>query len=34
MEAKDEDIEHDIQTQIDRWRKTVAAIRRSTAPTS
>ena len=32
MEAKDEDIEHDIQTQIDRWRKTVAAIRRSTAP--
>lgn len=32
MEAKDEDIEHDIQAQIDRWRKTVAAIRRSTAP--
>ncbi len=26
MEAKDEDIEHDIQTQIDRWRKTCAAI--------
>ena len=23
VEAKDEDIEHDIQTQIDRWRKTV-----------
>ncbi|HIV33045.1 MULTISPECIES: Rne/Rng family ribonuclease [unclassified Alistipes] len=29
MEAKDEDIEHDIQTQIDRWRKTVAAIRKN-----
>ena len=28
MEAKD----HDIQTQIDRWRKTVAAIRKHTAP--
>ncbi|WP_418983268.1 Rne/Rng family ribonuclease [Alistipes sp.] len=32
MEAKDEDIEHDIQTQIDRWRKTVLAIRKNTAP--
>ena len=32
MEARDEDIEHDIQTQIDRWRKTVAAIRKHTAP--
>jgi len=32
MEAKDEEIEHDIQTQIDRWRKTVGAIRKSTAP--
>lgn len=32
MEAKDEDIEHDIQTQIDRWRKTCAAIKKSTAP--
>ena len=31
MEAKDEDIEHDIQTQIDRWRKTCAAIRKSAA---
>lgn len=32
MQARDEDIEHDIQTQIDRWRKTVQAIRKSTAP--
>ena len=32
MEAKDEDIEHDIQTQIDRWRKTCAAIKKNTAP--
>ena len=32
MEAKDEDIEHDILTQIDRWRKTVQNIRKSTAP--
>ncbi len=32
IEAKDEDIEHDIQTQIDRWRKTVVAIRKSQAP--
>ena len=32
MEARDEDIEHDIQTQIERWRKTVAAIRKHTAP--
>lgn len=31
MEAKDEDIEHDIQTQIDRWRKTCAAIKKNTA---
>ena len=28
MEAKDEDIEHDIQTQIDRWRKTCGAIKK------
>lgn len=32
MEARDEDIEHDILTQIDRWRKTLQAIRKSTAP--
>ena len=32
VEAKDEDVQHDIQTQIDRWRKTVQNIRRSTAP--
>jgi len=32
MEARDEDIEHDIQTQIDRWRKTMAAVKKSTAP--
>ena len=32
MEAKDEDIEHDIQSQIDRWRKTMAAVRKNTAP--
>ena len=32
MEAKDEDIEHDIQSQIDRWRKTCAAIKKSTPP--
>ena len=32
MEAKDEDIENDIQTQIDRWRKTMAAVRKHTAP--
>ncbi|MEG0807984.1 MAG: Rne/Rng family ribonuclease [Alistipes sp.] len=32
IEAKDEDIEHDIQTQIDRWRKTVQAIKKHEAP--
>ena len=32
VEAKDEDIEQDIRTQIERWRKTVAAIRKHTAP--
>ncbi len=32
VEAKDEDVQHDIQTQIDRWRKTVQNIRRKTAP--
>ncbi len=32
MEAKDEDVEHDIQTQIDRWRKTIQTIRRSAVP--
>lgn len=32
MEARDEDIEHDIQTQIDRWRKTCATLKTSTAP--
>lgn len=32
VEAKDEDIEHDIQTQITRWHKTCAAIRKSTSP--
>ena len=31
MEARDEDIEHDIQTQIDRWRKTCAAIKKNVA---
>ena len=31
MEARDEDIEHDIQTQIERWRKTCAAIRKKAA---
>ena len=31
MEARDEDIEHDIQTQIDRWRKTCAAIKKNAA---
>ena len=28
MEAKDEDVAHDIQTQIDRWRKTCGAIKK------
>ncbi len=28
MEARDEDIEHDIQTQIERWRKTCGAIKK------
>ncbi|MDE6070475.1 MAG: Rne/Rng family ribonuclease [Alistipes sp.] len=32
MEARDEDIEQDIRTQIERWRKTVAAVRKHTAP--
>lgn len=32
IEAKDEDIENDIQTQIDRWRKTVQAIKKHEAP--
>ncbi len=32
IEAKDEDIENDIQTQIDRWRKTCAAIKKHQAP--
>lgn len=32
MEAKDEDVTNDIQTQIDRWRKTCAAIRKNAAP--
>ncbi len=32
IEAKDEDIEHDIQTQIERWRKTSASIRKAPAP--
>jgi len=32
MEARDEDIEHDIQTQIERWRKTMAAVKKSTPP--
>ena len=31
MEAKDEDVAHDIQTQIDRWRKTCGAIKRCAA---
>ena len=31
MEARDEDIKHDIQTQIDRWRKTCAAIKKNVA---
>ena len=32
MEAKDEDVEHDIRTQIDRWHKTVQSIRKSAVP--
>ncbi len=32
MEARDEDIENDILTQVDRWNRTVGAIRKSTAP--
>ena len=28
MEARDEDIGHDIQTQIERWRKTCGAIKK------
>ncbi len=32
MEARDEEIENDILTQIDRWHKCVAAIRKSAAP--
>lgn len=32
MEAKDEEIENDITSQLNRWRKTVQAIRKSEAP--
>ena len=32
MEAKDEDVEHDIRTQIERWKKTVGAVRKNAAP--
>ncbi len=32
MEAKDEEVELDIQTQIERWRQTCAAIRKNSAP--
>lgn len=32
MQAKDEDVEQDIRTQIERWRKTVAAIKKNQAP--
>ncbi len=31
-EAKDEDIEQDIKVLIDRWKKAISALRRSTAP--
>ncbi len=29
MDAKDEEVEHDILSQIDRWRKTIGAIRKN-----
>ncbi len=32
MEARDEDVAADIMTQIERWRKCVGSIRKSTAP--
>ncbi|MEG2365515.1 MAG: Rne/Rng family ribonuclease [Alistipes sp.] len=32
IEAKDEDIESDIRTQLDRWNKTVQNIRKKPAP--
>ena len=32
MEAKDEDIEQDILTLVDRWRKTIQNIRKKEAP--
>ena len=32
MEAKDADIEQDILTLVDRWRKTMAAVKKSTPP--
>ncbi len=32
MDARDEDIENDITTQIERWRKMTSSIRRSSAP--
>ena len=31
-EAKDEDIEHDIRSQVDKWHKTLQNIRKSTPP--
>ncbi len=32
VEATDEEIEHDLRTQLDRWNKCVRAIRKSPAP--
>ena len=32
MEASDEEVTHDLQTQLDRWRKCVHAIRQHEAP--
>ena len=32
MEASDAEVEHDMRTQLDRWRKTVQAIRKNPAP--
>ena len=32
MEASDAEVEHDLRTQLDRWRKSVQAIRQNPAP--
>ena len=34
MEASDAEVEHDMRTQLDRWRKTVQAIRKIRRPRS